>query len=372
MSNKTNIINNILLLVGFLASVLVVVLVGGFLVPLGNKSYLTLLSVPVFILINTFFHEIAHIISGKNNGFKTISFKILGFRFRKVDGKLKVNYVGIGEQIGEAEIIPVETKELKVRYKKVAKAGITANLIMTFLSIALMIFWKIYVKDVTQYNNVWFYLTAFALPISFYFFLCNALPMTNDLNRNDGAYIYGINHNEPEVSVMFSLMEAHALIYQGYTPSQVPEDLYFNVPQIREDDPIFIVLLNNRYCYYLDKGDYNNAKLVIKRLEELSDFIPKYMYAEIQTELLFAYSSFMLDEDTADDVFEDNDKYLNKVLSVTTLRAKGAYVKNVIKDEVLYNDIYQKALQLADEIEVKGLSLYEKNIIKKLNDGFNF
>ena len=141
MSNKTNIINNILLLVGFLASVLVVVLVGGFLVPLGNKSYLTLLSVPVFILINTFFHEIAHIISGKNNGFKTISFKILGFRFRKVDGKLKVNYVGIGEQIGEAEIIPVETKELKVRYKKVAKAGITANLIMTFLSIALIIFW---------------------------------------------------------------------------------------------------------------------------------------------------------------------------------------------------------------------------------------
>ena len=87
------------------------------------------------------------------------------------------------------------------------------------------------------------------------------------------------------------------------------------------------------------------------------------MYAEIQTELLFAYSSFMLDEDTADDVFEDNDKYLNKVLSVTTLRAKGAYVKNVIKDEALYNDIYQKALQLADEIEVKGLSLYEKNII---------
>ena len=368
MSNKTNVVNNILLLLGFLASVLVVVLVGGFLAPLGKKSFLTLLSVPVFIILNTAFHEIAHIIAGKRNGFKTISFRILGFRFKKINGKTTVKYVGLGEQVGEAEIIPTEIDNLKDRYAKVAKTGIIANFILTILSVGLLVFWKIYIKDVMLYANVWFYLTAFAFPISFYFFLCNALPMSSDLVRNDGAMLYGIKKDEPEVLVMFSLMQAHALIHQGKTPSEVDASYYFDVPVIREDDPIYITLLNNQYSYYLDKGDFDNAKNTILRIEALSDYIPKFMYSEIQTELLYAYSTFMLDEDKADDLAEDNELYLNKVLSVSTLRAKGAYAKNVLKDTSFFNDILDMAKKLADEVEVKGLSVYENKLLDRLNN----
>ena len=84
--------------------------------------------------------------------------------------------------------------------------------------------------------------------------------------RNDGGVIYGLKRKDDVSKVTLALLSIQAQMYQGKTPAQVDEKLYFDLPQLPEDDYNFIMLLNARYLYYLDKEDYENAKKVTERL----------------------------------------------------------------------------------------------------------
>ena len=52
--------------------------------------------------------------------------------------------------------------------------------------------------------------------------------------------------------------------------SEIDESYYFDLPQLCEEHPYFIQLLTLRYSYYLDKGDYENAK----KQEQISECFP--------------------------------------------------------------------------------------------------
>ena len=363
MSNRTNLINNFILLIGSVIGILIVGIVSSKIIV--GFDFNLLYSTLVFMVINTVAHELAHIISGKLNGFKTISFKLLFLKFHKIDGKFKISLIPVGEQIGEAELIPTEYDDIEKRYKKVARAGIIANVIVLILTIPFFFLWN---KWYWGGKAVLYYLTAFAMPISLYFVLANALPMSNNLVRNDAAILWGIANDDPTTKVMFSLLKVHALLYKGLTPAEIPEEFYFDLPQLPEDEPNFIMLLNNRYYYYLDKGDYENAKAMINRLESIQDYIEKYMEGSIGADMLYSYCTFMKDETIADNHMEDYDKYLNKVVNSQNMRAKLAYVLYVLKDKELVEDMYIKALELAEKTEVLGLKKLELKLIKEMEN----
>lgn len=323
------------------------------------------LSIILFFLLNLFAHEISHMIVGKANGFKTRSFRFLFFRFYKDGKKLKISVEGMGNQAGEAEIYPISSENLINRYKKVAIAGVIANAVLTVISIVFIPFWGIFANNdlmiLTQ-------LTVFGFPISLYFTLENGLPMSSGRYRNDGAIVYGINKNDPVVKVLLSLMIAETYLYQGKTLSEIDEKYLFDLPQLAEDEPNFAILLTYRYYYYLDKGDLDKAKETAKRLESIYDYMDKYEYTDVQADMLYNYSTFMLDEDEADNILEDNEKYLNKVLSPRNLRAKCAYSLNILKDKELALDLYEMAVKLANKAEIKGLGLMEIKLLDKLKE----
>jgi hypothetical protein len=214
-------------------------------------------------------------------------------------------------------------------------------------------------------------LTAFSTPVSLYFLLANALPMSNNLVRNDAAILWGISHNDPATKVMFSLLKVHALLYKGMTPAEIPEEYYFELPQLREDDPNFIMLLSARYSYYLDKGDNEKAIEVVKRLSTLKDYITKDMENQLQAEFLYAYSTFNYDEDSADNVMEDYDTYLNKALTCPIMRAKLAYITYVVKDIELAREMIEATKGLIKDEIATGLAKYELKLIEKIEQDFD-
>ena len=93
--------------------------------------------------------------------------------------------------------------------------------------------------------------------------------------KNDGALVLALKKGENEAKVLLSVLSVQAEMYNGKTPAEVDEKYYFDTPQIAEDSPYFIMLLDARYNYYLDKEDYENAKETIKRLRLLEDYMPK-------------------------------------------------------------------------------------------------
>ena len=367
MSNKTNIINNFILLGRVLVTMLVSAIV------LFSQEMMiefsAFLGIALFFLLNLFAHELSHIFVAKRKGFKVRSFKFFTLRFYKDGKKIKVINEGFGDQMGETELYPICEENLKDRYKSIAKAGIIANLVLLLISILFMPFWKVFADNdlmiLTQ-------LTVFAMPISAYFVLENALPMSSGNYRNDGAIIYGIVKGDPVIDVMLSLMLISVKLYEGKTPSEIDEKYFFNLPQIAEDEPYFIILLNNRYYYYLDKGDYKKAKEIALRLQTLYDYMDKYDYTETQADMLYNYSTFMLNEDEADNIMEDNEKYLNKVFSVRNIRAKLAYALYVLKDNELAKILYNRALSEADKCLISGVKKMEFKLILKMENDIDF
>ena len=113
----------------------------------------------------------------------------------------------------------------------------------------------------------WLYcLLSVFLPVSVYCFLTNALPMSDQGIRNDGGVLYGIAKDDDTTAVALSLLQIQAELYAGKSPAEILPSLYFELPQLPEDDANFLLLLSARYAYYLDAGDAENANKVTERI----------------------------------------------------------------------------------------------------------
>ena len=270
MSRRTNLINYIITMAVTLSALFAVVFIcnSRYNEILVDAMVKFLVGALVAGLIHTFAHELGHLISGKRNGFVFSAMTVWFFRWYKQKNKIKFHFVMIGEEAGYTEMIPENGENIDNRFKKMSAAGPLASLIFTLVGIPVLFIPSI---------SVWaFCILAMFLPIGAYFFLYIALPASNYGVRNDGAIVYGINHNEDTIKVALNLLKIQAQTYQGKTPSQVDKELYFDLPQLPEDDLNFIMLLNARYLYYLDCEDLlQMCRLVIMRLYRNGYYIHK-------------------------------------------------------------------------------------------------
>ncbi len=311
--------------------------------------------------LNALVHEWGHVIAARKNAFYIISVTVWFFRWSRPKKKLRTDYVMIGEEAGSTEMVPKGTENLAERLKKTTCGGIIASLIMTVISIAPM-FMTSFLPDIV------FYITAVFLPVSAYYFLGSALPMSNGGVRNDGAVVRGINKNDDSSAVTVGLLKIHALLFEGKTPSEIDESLYFDLPQLPEDDLNFIMLLNARYAYYLDKGDFENAKKTSDRLMTLTDYMPSAVRSVVKTDALYNACTFDYDESAADTLMYELDKYLNNVNTAANVRAKLAYRLYVLKEKEGAEAFYEKAMKEAGRCRIAGIGAYEKKLTEKMKE----
>ena len=215
-------------------------------------------------------------------------------------------------------------------------------------------------------NSIWlFAIWVMFLPIGAYFFFGSVLPASSYGARNDGAVLYGLKKKDDESIVTLSLLAFQAEMYVGKSPAEIEEKILFELPQLPEDSLTFLMLLNARYMYYVDKEDYENAKKVSQRLDSVIEYAPKGYECAIKTDLLYNACTFDYDEDKADDLVYELEKYLNNVNTVQTVRAKLAYLIRVKRETENTDVFFKKGYKEADRCQIKGLGKYER----KLYDG---
>ena len=137
-------------------------------------------------------------------------------------------------------------------------------------------------------------------------------------------------------------------------------------PGLAEDEIMFINLLNARYNYYLDKEDYANAVKVTERLLELEEYMPKGYVKVVKVDALFNACTFNYDEDVADDLTYELEKYLNNVNTAQTLRAKLAYLLYVRKEKEVFDIFYNQGIKVAENSQLKGLKVFETKLFEKI------
>lgn len=361
MNRRINLINNIILLAVTLAGIFAVTLIGNgeYSSNLGMFVVYCILGAIFWGIVNLLVHEWGHVRAAGRNNFKVLSVRLMFFLFRKENGKTKVSLTGFGEEAGSTEMVPVGEEDLEKRFIATTRAGIYGNIVFTLIC-AVPLF-------LTSVLPFWVYsLWAVGLPVSLYYVLSNGLPMTTDGVKNDAAVIAGMKRGEDSEKVTLSLLQIHAELTEGKSPAEIDEKLYFGVPQLPEDDLNYVFLLNARYTYYLDKEDFENAKKVSDRLALLLDTMPKPFRPSVRADLLYNACTFDYDESDADNLVEDNEKYLNRAADVSTLRIKAAYVLYVLKDAAQAAKFIGHAEDLLSECKVEGQRRYERKLLDKM------
>ncbi len=366
MSRRTNVISYVITMIFLLTTIYLVISVC-------NQRYIgtKLVNAMLYLvvgailagLINTFIHEFGHIFVGKRNGFVFSAVTVWFFQWKKVKNKIKFKFVMFGEEAGYSEMIPAKVKDMKKGLKKMALAGPIASLIVALLGIPPLF--------ISRLPLVVFALWAMFLPIGVYFFLSTLIPASTSGVLNDGAVAYGIKTNSQSLQVAVNVLKIQQELYNGKTPSEIEKSLYFDLPQLAEDDLYFSLLLNARYNYYLDKEDYENAKKVSERLLSITDYLPKEYVYQIKTDALYNACTFDFNEEKADDLVYELEKYLNNINSVVNVRVKLAYLLYVKREKENLDIFYKKGIKEADRGQIKGLAKFEKKLFDKLKENFN-
>lgn len=360
MSRKYNILNNVLTILFTVGSVFVCVAISNsrYSVMLKDIILFYIIGLIVATIVVTVVHETGHLIAGLLNGFSMISVKILFIRFFKENKKIKCEFCGILNSIGATEMVSKKQEGIEKRFAKFSAGG----LIFSVVPLAIGIL-SLFIVGLPY--QIFAILSVF-LPVTLYSVFGNGLPTDEYGVRNDGGVLLGLKRKDDHTKVLLNLIKIQSELFNGKTPKEVDEKLYFDLPQLPEDDNAFITLLSNRYAYYLDKKDYENAKKTVNRLLTLTEYMDKPVETAIKTDALFSYCTFDFDEDKADELMYELEDYLNKYNTVANVRAKLAYISFVIKDDEQVNGFYKKALREAKKCPYEGLCRFEKDLIEGL------
>lgn len=360
MSRKFNLLNNILSLVLTVALLFLVVYICNqrYTGEAGKMITFILLGAVASGFIITFLHELGHLVFGKANGFAFLSFCVWFFRWSRINGEIIFDFVWLGEEAGSTQMVSKNSDNLAKRYGRMTVGG----LIFTFIAMIIGII-PLFLYGLPLWLFVFW---AMFLPIGAYVFFGNALPMENGGVDNDGGVILGLKKNCDSSKVAVNLLAIQSELYNGKTPAEIDENLYFDLPQLPEDDLNFILLLSARYYYYLDKEDYENAKKVSDRAVSLLDYMPKSVVYAIKADALYNSCTFDFNEEVADDLAYELERYLNSINNATNLRVKLSYVKNIKKDQEIVENFYKKGVKEAKKCPIKGLSMLEIKLLDKL------
>ncbi len=361
MSKKINILNNAIILIVTVGLLAMCPIIKEYTFQ-GDRIIIILLYVVGAIFagfINAIVHELGHLIAGKINGFAFVSMTIWFFRWKKENSKINFSLCWIGEEAGYTEMVPKSDKNVKKGLTKMTEGGIIASFIMAILSILPVAF--------MDYLPIEAYaILSMFLPLSTYYYLGNALPTSSEGIKNDGATARMLRKNTNEAKVVTNILTIHSWLYNGKTPAEIDENLYFDLPQLPEDNVNFFMLLDARYAYYLDKGDIENALKVSERLESILEYAPKSYRYTVMVDMLYNVCVLKQDFDRADEIMYELDKYINRVNTAQNVRVKIAYLINVLEEKEDLKMFFDKAKREQKKLPLSGLAKYEEKLLQEL------
>lgn len=364
MNRKANIINAVLSTALSIAALIAMISVCNAAyseASLGEVLSFVIVGAIVSGFIITLLHELFHVFAAKRNRFFVASVTVWFFRWEKSGKKTLFRFVSLKDAAGYTEIVPKDTENLAKRLINVTIVPLTVTLVLAVAGIVPLF--------CAGKMPLWlFCFVAAFFPIGIYSFFGNALPAESEGVRNDGALIKGLKRNDDEAKVALALLSVQSEMLNGKTPAEIDETLYFELPQIREDSMNFIMLLFARYYLYLDREDYENAAAVLARLTSLNDYFDKQVAKLVKTEELYAACTSAFNEEKADELTLELEKFLNAVNISETIRAKIAYKLYVKGEKDGLDTFYNRGMREAEKCPILGRAEFEKKLLRKMKD----
>lgn len=226
-------------------------------------------------------HETGHVIAACKADMMPMYVKMFCFRFVMKDGKKRFSLASPFDD-DETQVLPKSSGNMQQRAMQYTLGGLVAGGLCLVVVLLAAIFCMLF----GQVN----YFLLGMLPYMAYLEVLNMLPVEYGSGKTDLLIYSGLKNGADTERVMISAMEIQGQLYEGKSFLEIDEALYFNLPQLCEDEPLFAIMLDLRYRYYLEKNDVEKAADCLNRLVNAQAYLPKLEMAKIAAELVYMHS----------------------------------------------------------------------------------
>ena len=256
----------------------------------GTKYWLLLAVAGAFILfpVNVLVHELGHLLVGACAGMRFSAFRVGNLTVCKRDGKFRIRYADSNLTAGETAFAPKSPRHMRARFLLTALGGAVFN--FAYAAVMLALFF------ILPHHPALLFFELFA-PLSLYEGISALIPVELPAGKTDGAVVFGLLKKRPDELVSLAVLTAQGMLQKG-SYRDIPRELLFDTPVVREDSTSFLALLQLRW-QYLFVTDGEGALMPILRLASLYEELPVTAQAEVAGELAYVYSVLSPDEEQA-------------------------------------------------------------------------
>ena len=227
------------------------------------------------------YHEFGHLFAAWSVKMECVLVKCFCFKFWRADGKKRFRLVS-PFAADETQVIPKTGGDMQKRAGWYALGGlIVSGILLSILLVGAIL--------CTCLAKTQFILWG-AVPYVAYLFLLNVLPLEYASGKTDMLVYLGIKKGAPAEKNMLAAMEIQGNLYTGKTFAELDESLYYDLPQLAEDEPLYAVMLDLRYRYHLEKGENERAADCLNRLALSQEYLPYEQVMQVATELTYMHA----------------------------------------------------------------------------------
>ncbi len=226
-------------------------------------------------------HELGHVCAAKAEKMKCVYVKFFCFKWRVKGGKTRFSFAS-PFAADQTQVLPVCGGDMQRRAISYTLGGLIFSGV--FLTIALV---GALLCLLIGENS---YFLWGSLPNLAYTFFLNLPPVEYVGGKTDALVYRGIKRGTDAEKCMLAAMEIHGRLFAGESFGEIEESLYFGLPQLPEDEPLYAVLLDLRYRYYLDIGRLDDAADCLNRLARSQEYLPYEEVEKLAAELVYMHA----------------------------------------------------------------------------------
>ncbi len=301
------------------------------------------------------FHEIGHLAFGYLTDMEFVYIKFFCFEVKKINGELTPAIV--------SPFLPDQTQMIPKMGGDMQKRAIyytLGGLIFSGILLALIVILAIILAFFVDVN----FLLWGLVPYMGYLLLLNLAPCEYDSGKTDMGIYFGIKEKGGAEVTMLSAMEIQGRLFEGKSYAEIDEDLFLNVPQLCEDEPLFAVMLDLRYRYYLEKEDFRMAGDCLNRLAAAQEYLPQEEVQKLAGEFVYMHA-IKGNIELAKESEKSCGEYLKLADTATKMRILGAYKKAQGLDEQVAQLLEEAEVALEKEM-VKGQAKHERILLARI------
>lgn len=323
--------------------------VGGYCSYLHQELPLYIIGLFAGIALAPIVHELGHIVMAKRANMQCVYVKFFCISALLKGDKMQWSWASPFAD-DQTQVIPKSAENMKRRMCSYAIGGLLFGgiflIILLILSIAIVSMQSLWIGLALQ---------------SIYLFLLNVVPLEYAAGKTDMLIYTGVQNGADAERVLLSVMAIDGYLYEGKRFAEIDEDLFFQIPQLSEEEPLFAVMLDRRYRYWLDQGNIDEAAVCLNRLASLQEYMQENQLLMVASELVYMHS-ITDNVDSATQNFAVCEAFLHSE-TATCKRILCAYYASL--GEIAKSEEYRKqGFALCEREAIKGTALLEKRLLE--------